>query len=123
MSLKTICFDTETTGVDTDNDRIITCFMRAKDGDKVVFERNWVIDPGVEVPEGASEIHGMTTEWVRENGRKDVEDAILEIWDRLEHFGYKGFVVVGYNSSFDLSILNAEVKRYYPEVIFKHEGA
>ena len=32
-------------------------------------------------------------------------------------------MVVGYNSSFDLSILNAEVKRYYPEVIFKHEGA
>ena len=121
--MKVVAFDTETTGVDTANDRIITCFMRAKDGDETVFERSWVIDPGVEVPEGASEIHGMTTELVRENGRKDVEDAILEIWDRLEHFGYKGFVVVGYNSSFDLSILNAEVKRYYPEVIFKHEGA
>lgn len=121
--MKVVAFDTETTGVDTDNDRIITCFLRAKDGDKVVFERNWIIDPGVEIPEGASEIHGMTTEWVRENGRKDWEEAISEIVANLVDYGRWGFVIAGYNSSFDLAILEAEVKRYYPEVIFKYEGA
>ena len=117
MSLKTVCFDTETTGVDTDNDRIITCFMRAKDGDETVFERSWVIDPGVGVPEGASEIHGMTTEWVRENGRKDWEEAISEIVSNLVDYGRWGFVVAGYNSSFDLAILEAEAKRSRENVV------
>ena len=113
MSLKTICFDTETTGVDTDNDRIITCFMRSKNGDKVVFERNWVIDPGVEVPEEAAAVHGMSTEWVRENGRKDVQTALDEIYSELRNHAQDGYVVTGYNSSFDLSILESEIKRHF----------
>lgn len=37
--MKIVTFDLETTGVDTENDRILTCFMRAKDGGKVVFEQ------------------------------------------------------------------------------------
>ena len=114
--MKLVTWDVESTGVDTDNDRIITCFMRAKDGDKVVFERNWIIDPGVEVPEGASEIHGMTTEWVRENGRKDIAGAISEISDFLHSYSVHpdgpNYVIAGYNSSFDLAILNAESKRH-----------
>lgn len=112
--LKIITFDTETSGVDTDNDRIITCFMRAKGGDKIVFEQNWIIDPGIEIPEGASEVHGMTTEWVRENGRKDVKEAIDEISKKLWEFATSGHIVVGYNASFDLSILESEVKRHIP---------
>lgn len=109
--MKIVTFDTETTGIDTENDRIITCFMRAKDGDKVVFEREWVLDPGVEIPKEASDVHGMTTEWVREHGRKDVEKAVQEISDALEEYAYSGFVVVGFNSAFDLSILDAETRR------------
>lgn len=121
--MKLITFDTETTGVDVNNDRILTCFMRAKDGEEVVFERNWVIDPGVEVPVEAAEVHGMSTEWIREHGRKDADEAILEIWEHLEHYGYKGFVVVGYNSSFDLAMLESEAIRYYQSSLFKHEGS
>lgn len=109
--MKTITFDTETTGTDTENDRIITCFMRARDGDEVVFERNWVIDPGVEVPKEASDVHGMTTDWVRENGRKDALVAVNEIAEKLEFYSNIGYVVVGYNGSFDLAILDSEVKR------------
>ncbi len=115
--MKLITFDTETTGVDTENDRIITAFMRAKDGDKVVFERNWVIDPGVEVPVEAAEVHGMSTEWVRENGRKDVAEAISEIVANLVDYGRWGFIVAGYNSSFDLAILEAEAKRSRENVV------
>lgn len=114
--MKLVTFDTETTGIDTENDRIITCFMRAKDGDKVLFEQNWVIDPGVEVPKEASDVHGMTTGWVRENGRKDVAEAIREIYRTLIEYALEGYVVAGYNSSFDLSILAAEAMRHteYP---------
>ena len=41
--MKLVTFDVESTGVSTDTDRIITCFMRAKDGDTIIFERNWII--------------------------------------------------------------------------------
>lgn len=109
--MKIVTFDTETTGIDTENDRIITCFMRARDGDKVVFEQSMVIDPGVEIPKEASDVHGMDTAWVQEHGRKDVEKAIREISDALEEYAYSGFVVVGFNSAFDLSILDSETRR------------
>lgn len=110
--MKIIVWDVESTGVDVNNDRILTCFIRAKDGDKVVFERNWVIDPGVEVPVEAAEVHGMSTEWIREHGRKDVAEAIKEIAHELELYSGNGYVVVGYNSSFDLAMLNAESERH-----------
>lgn len=112
MTLKTVTFDTETSGVDTENDRIITCFMRAKDGDEVVFERNWILNPGVEIPEEASNVHGMTTEWVRENGRDDVAAAVEEIVHELSEYAHCGFLVCGFNHSFDLAILESEAKRY-----------
>lgn len=110
--MKLVTFDLETTGVDTENDRILTCFMRAKDGDKVVFEQNWVIDPGVEIPKEASDVHGMDTAWVREHGRNDVADAIREIHLALSTWDHAGYVIAGYNHSFDLSILDSEIKRY-----------
>ena len=120
--MKIITFDTETSGTDTKNDRIVTCFMRAKDGDKVVFERNWVIDPGVEIPKEASDVHGMDTAWVRENGRKDVANAIMEIQANLTKYACEGFVVVGYNSAFDLALLGAETARHLGYTFLAEDG-
>lgn len=110
--MNTVTIDAETSGVDTANDRIITWFMRAREGDKVVFERNWIIDPGVEIPEEAAAVHGMSTQWVREHGRKDVARSIGEIQNALEEYAYKGFVLCGYNHAFDLAMLSAEVYRH-----------
>lgn len=122
-NLKTVTFDTETTGIDTENDRIITCFMRARDGDETVFEKNWIIDPGVEIPTEASDVHGMDTAWVREHGSKDVSQAIFEIRTDLESFGDNGYIVAGYNHAFDLSILESELRRHaLADYLFKYEG-
>ena len=121
--MKLVTWDTETTGVDTDNDRIITCFVRATDNKNVVFEKNWVIDPGVEIPKEASDVHGMTTEWIRENGRKDVEEVIKDIFYTLELAAGDGYIVTGYNNSFDLSILDSEVRRHMDGYKLKLENA
>ena len=114
--LRLLTWDVESTGVDTENDRIISCFMRAKDGDQVVFEKNWILDPGVDVPEEASDVHGMTTEWLRENGRKDVAEAIREISEELHlwgaHHTADNCIIAGYNNSYDLGILDAESRRH-----------
>lgn len=114
--MKTVTFDIESTGVRTDIDRIITCFVRARDADKVVFERNWILNAGVDVPQEASDVHGMTTEWVQEHGRWDVAEAIEEIVHELSEYAHYGFIVCGYNHAFDLAMLEAEAKRYNPGV-------
>lgn len=106
--------DAETSGVDIANDRIITFYaMVTNIKGEVLREQSWTIDPGVEVPQGASDVHGMTTEWVRENGRKDAATAIEEI----ERFHYRavveGYPIVGYNHSFDLGMLDNEMKSHW----------
>lgn len=110
--MQILTLDCESTGIRTDEDRIITWFMRVRNGDKVVFEQNWIIDPGVEIPKEASDVHGMDTAWVRENGRKDVPAALSEILDVVVQYSGLGYVVCGFNHSFDLSMLEAELLRH-----------
>lgn len=108
-----LTFDTETTGTDTKNDRIITCYAMVVDIDgKKLSERNWVIDPGIEIPEGAAAVHGMSTDWVREHGAKDVANQIQQIAWYLETGIRLGYPIVGYNSSYDLAILDSECQRH-----------
>lgn len=110
--MRFLTFDVETGGVDIENDRIITCFLRATDHGEIISEKSWIVDPGVEIPKEASEVHGMTTEWVREHGRKDVATVIKEIRDEIAWLGGQGFIVCGYNHSFDLGILEHECVRH-----------
>ena len=111
---KTICvWDVESTGTSIENDRIITCYAMIQSiKGEILREQHWVIDPGVEIPKGASDVHGMSTEWVREHGRKDAERAIREIAGFLDEAQMRGCPIVGYNSSFDLGILDRELVRH-----------
>ena len=111
---KAICvFDVESTGTSIENDRIITCYAMIQSiKGEILEEKHWVIDPGVDVPKGASDVHGMSTEWVREHGRKDAERAIREIAGFLDEAQMRGCPIVGYNSSFDLGILDRELVRH-----------
>ena len=111
---KTICvWDVESTGTSIENDRIITCYAMIQSiKGEILEEKHWVIDPGVDVPKGASDVHGMSTEWVREHGRKDAERAIREIAGFLDEAQMRGCPIVGYNSSFDLGILDRELVRH-----------
>ena len=116
---KEICvWDVESTGVDIENDRIITCYAMIQSiTGEILKEKHWTIDPGVEVPEGASAVHGMSTEWVREHGRKDAGKAIREIGGFLDDAQADGRPIVGYNSSFDLGILDRELRRHDAELL------
>ena len=106
-------FDVETTGVDIEVDRILTCYamVRTIDGE-TAWDRSWTIDPGVEVPPGASDVHGMTTDWIREHGRKDAHRAIHEIEHEISRAAGRGLPIVGFNHSFDLGILDREMCRH-----------
>ena len=109
-----ICvWDVESTGVDIENDRIITAYamIQSIDG-QILKEQHWAIDPGVEIPEGASAVHGLDTAWVREHGRKDIERALREIAGFLDEAQMAGYPIVGYNNSYDLGILDRELSRH-----------
>lgn len=104
-------FDTETTGIDTANDRVVssTIALLGKEGE--VLERyDWLIDPGIEIPEAAANVHGITTEVARTSG---VETAvgIGQLVAQLASMIDRGFALVAYNAPFDLSLLQAEASR------------
>ena len=103
-------FDTETTGVSPANDRIVTAALITRQG-STVEARTWLIDPGVEIPARATEVHGITTEEARANGVAP-EGALEEIATALADALAAGIPVVGFNAQYDLSIMEAELARH-----------
>lgn len=103
-------FDTETTGVSTATDRIVSAALITRTGDGPPSTRTWLIDPGIPIPERATEVHGITTEQARLHGQQPA-DALAEIADILASALASGVPVVGFNVQYDLSILEAELAR------------
>jgi DNA polymerase-3 subunit epsilon len=104
-------FDLETTGTDTAGDRIVTASYIELDAQAgTVTEHEWLINPGIEIPQGATDVHGVTTEHAREHGREPRE-AIAEINAKLNAAYAEGIPVIGFNISYDLSLLHNESTR------------
>lgn len=106
-----LAVDTETTGVDSFNDRIVTCSMVYDDGRGNQTEKNWIMDPGVDIPTGASDVHGVTTEIAQRDGM-DAREGILSIASALFPMVQAGVPLVVYNAPFDLTLLIAEFRRW-----------
>lgn len=106
-----IALDTETTGVDTATDRIVTAtiVVRPAGGDPEVT--TWLADPGIDIPEAASDIHKITTEHAREHGRPP-PDVVTEIAACLAGHWRPDVPLLGYNLVYDLSLLDAEMRRH-----------
>jgi DNA polymerase III subunit epsilon len=112
-------FDLETTGVDVETCRIVSaCIVVIKpltDAGPIrgVEVRNWLVDPGVPIPAGASEIHGITDERVQAEGM-DPKAAVYEIERELERWTFEsGAPVVAFNAAYDLTVLDREVRRHW----------
>ncbi|MFG6401315.1 3'-5' exonuclease [Microbacterium sp. P04] len=110
-------FDLETTGIDVASDRIVTAHVGLLDGDGgVVHARDWLADPGVAIPEGASAIHGISTEHARAAGRAAPE-VVAEVVEALRALFAAGIPVVAYNAPYDFSLLRYEALRHGVEPI------
>ena len=104
-------FDLETTGVDVESARIVTACIAVLDATGEVVDRwDWLADPGIEIPEGAAAVHGITTERARAEGRP-AEFVIAEIAQTLRTLFGLGIPVVVYNAPYDLSLLDRECRR------------
>jgi len=105
-------FDTETTGIATETTRIVQAHVSILDESGLPVEgRDWLIDCGIDIPEQATRVHGITTERMRAEGRS-ARESIGEILEYLDAIFQSGTVVVAYNASYDFTILDREAKRY-----------
>lgn len=102
-------FDLETSGVDVETDRIVTATLIRIHG-RQTETRSWLINPGVPIPAGATAVHGVTDEMAA----KGVDPVIgcAEILAELDECWTSGRPVIIYNASYDLTLLDRELRRH-----------
>jgi DNA polymerase-3 subunit epsilon len=76
-----------------------------------VSRLDWLADPGVEIPEQATAVHGITTERAASQGRPAAL-VVYEIIDALKSLLSEGVPLVIYNAPYDLTLLHHEAVRY-----------
>jgi DNA polymerase III subunit epsilon len=104
-------FDLETTGLDVATARIVTATVARLDQNGVLVELSeWLVNPGIEIPEAASNVHGVTTERAIAEG-SDPATAVAQITELLRKHNLQ-MPLVAFNAPYDFSILKAEAQRY-----------
>ncbi|WP_371496314.1 exonuclease domain-containing protein [Kitasatospora sp. NBC_00374] len=104
-------FDLETTGTDPAESRIVSAALVDTLGGRTEAAAGWLLDPGVPVPAEATAVHGIADEYARTHGSpaaEGVEEIARALCSRL----LAGRPVVVFNAPFDLSLLDAELRRY-----------
>lgn len=109
---KIAVFDLETSGVDVASDRVVTAFvgLLSRDGE-MLEKKSWLVNPGVEIPQGAIDVHGITNEKAQAEGIP-ARDGVFGIMQALDIYDRKGIAIAGFNLAFDFSMLYYEAKRY-----------
>lgn len=104
--------DTETTGTNVDTDRIVTAVHAVYEPDgQMITGTDLLLNPGVDIPEAATKVHGITTEHARENGR-DPGEAIADLMEAIETAWADDIPLVVYNAAFDLTLIDREARRH-----------
>lgn len=112
-SLPAVIIDTETTGVDTETDRIVQLGVVTYEPDtRLVYRDSILVTPGVPIPPGATEVHHITDEMVA-GGGVEPRVALEVIATALEDVARApGYIVGVYNAPYDLSLIRAECRRH-----------
>lgn len=105
-------FDLETTGLDVWNVRIVTAAVGILDSSGEVLKvSSWLLNPGVEIPEAASNVHGVTNEIATSQGM-DPESGVTQIIFELEEISKLGIPLVAFNAAYDFTIISQEALRH-----------
>jgi DNA polymerase III epsilon subunit-like protein len=109
-----LAFDTETSGIDVESDRIVTACVAWVGAGAEPVVLHWLVAVDVDIPPEAIAVHGVTTEHAREHGvpaRAALEGVIAEI----QAAQAQGVPLVGMNMAFDLTLLDREWRRWHRE--------
>ncbi|HVC15451.1 MAG TPA: exonuclease domain-containing protein [Acidimicrobiales bacterium] len=105
-----LAFDLETTGVDPSRDVPVSYALVAVEQGVVTSWDAALVDPGREIPAGASAVHGITTECARREGIA-LGIAVRRIADSLLDASVRGVPVVGMKVDYDLTMLDSCYRR------------
>lgn len=115
MAMPLACFDLETTGPNPHTDRIVTACVATIDGRNVEVS-NWLLNPGIDIPQGATDVHGITSEEAYTHG-DDYEPGVLSIWAALQLAWADGRIVAIFNAAFDITMMLSEMERLGHQVM------
>jgi DNA polymerase-3 subunit epsilon len=104
-----VVFDIESTGVDTASDRVVEFGAAIRDPGVSEYTRRRVrVNPGIPIPKGASDVHGIVDATVADCPQ------FPELWPRVKaYFEGEGTVVAGYNIlAYDQVLVTAECERH-----------
>lgn len=105
QSLPAIVADTETTGLDTANDRIIEIAgVRILNGELLDDTFEEMVDPGLPIPSKSTEIHGIRDADIE--GKAPFPEVVGRFTEWVE-----SDVLIGYSLGFDLAIMESEHQR------------
>lgn len=100
-----LSFDLETTSPNPAEARIVTSALVRIDGREVAATEE-LADPGVEIPEEAAAVHGISTEKARAEGRPH-EEVLRETVEKIKAGWDDGLTLIVFNAPYDLSVLRA----------------
>ena len=96
--------DTETTGKTVRQDRIVELAVVVGRHGRVELEKSWLLNPGMPIPQEASDIHGITDQDVADAPSfSDIVDEFLRTID--------GCMLAAYNAPFDKGFIEYEMER------------
>lgn len=102
-------FDTETTGPDPLEARIVTAALVVRGGGRDGKVMSWLINPGVPIPPEATEVHGIDDAKAAEGAPP--KEALDDIAGNLAAALRYGMPIVAFNLSFDWTVLACELAR------------
>ena len=102
---RVLAFDLETTGISTNNDRIVQLALLGVDSNESPIHFETIVNPRMPIPYGASNVHGIHDSDVR--GKGDFSTIADETFELID-----GSVIIGHNvRSFDMKLLDSEYLR------------
>jgi DNA polymerase III subunit epsilon len=99
-----VCLDCETTGLDTNKDRIIEIGVCHFSFSEVINSFETLVDPEKTIPPESILIHNISDNMV--SGKPKIKDVLDHVFSITN-----GYTIIGHNIDFDLNVINTEAKR------------
>lgn len=99
-----VAFDTETTGLDIENDRVVEIGAVKFDKYGIISRMNVLINPGIPIPTEATKVNNISDEMLKDKPRME---SVIHDFLRF----IKDSVLVIHNAKFDIGIMDNELKR------------
>lgn len=100
-----VAFDTETTGFNTTDDRIIEVGAVRFSTTGIKQTTNWLINPGIPIPPDAQQVHHISDQDVA------ASPSFGDCYESISRF-FGNALLIAHNAPFDIGFMQAEIQRH-----------